>query len=1107
MTNKGKALLKDFDNKDKKIFTTAVVLFALMMSLTLSDEWLGFIQRSDLDGLEKIGSVVEAKNDVRRRYSIAFDWGNLQYENEVYQGDSVFTGDKSTAKILIDNGSELDISPNSLIVLNYNSKGLMIDLEFGSIKSSLKDDTSLFITTNDQQAEIKGKDAKLQIDAGSGNSLVFSGIDGDVTILDSNSERKLGKYDIIELKKEEGLADKELTHLTLLSPLNEKRIRYVPDQPVEFKWDSNKELKRAFFKVATDKDFKNTIVRQPTSSFSYVGFSLPEDQKLYWTIVAEGVNAEVGEFWLLDTKAPKLVLPEQGQHFYYDPDVKEQKSVKVNMAWVEGSPSRRYEVQVSPSNKFTNSVQSFITDKKSFTTPLLSRGSYYWRVRGLEFVDSKWSSAGQFQIGPDPSKNLAPPALPSFNNYILLTKAHSDSQSEFEKKSFKSSIEYIDNPVAFNWRPVKNASKYKLEVSLFSNMKRKIINRQIADSQFQWNFIKPGTYYWQTTAIGDKGQLSQSSPVQKMSVEVAPPRSRTVSFIEEVVQDKALSSVMDVRPIDFEWEPVVFAKTYEFQISMLTNFDQAKTFTTTSNKKTIKLPQPDKYYWRVRALDKNNVAISKFSAPNVFEFKRVYENPILNEKLLAISPKENASFLFVGQGSSEIIFQWTRPLKKANYELEVASDRDFKELTYSAMTERSLFALKEAIPEGKYFWRVRAHKDGGKTTWTNPSSLNVKYEKNPFNSEVFETIYLAKQKAKERQKRLLAEYNKKIRALRNIASTKMLQLDTPELSVTSLFHRLEANLNPKISSLELASKRTDEFIPYIKNPPILEWSPVIAARRYFIEIAADKDFQNIIEKRPANEPYYKWDNARPGQYYFRVQAFNEKYTRSDYSRPVKMHIEVESPVSLSASRVTELMSLPRTMWPVPSEFTLTWTPRLFANKYEFEFSEKEDFLYSKTYRLNKAEKKVRVSKTGKYFWRVRPLNTWNVAISPWSEIYSVDVRQIMQAPKGLGPEGLFPLSRTIIQVGKGILELAFHLREKLDEPHVLELSNTASFNSIIKSQEVFGRTSAVKFDADVNEGTLYWRVRNPSRLRSPASQSPVYQFNYQKELEGYLKDK
>lgn len=1100
-------MFKSFNASDRKIFTSAAIIFLLAMGMTLSDEWLVYFSADATKDLQAVGSVESRQNDVRRRFKVEFGWSNLSQKSTVYQGDTIFTGNNSSTTIRTAKGDEITVAPNSLVVINTKGENISIEIEFGSIEGQIKSNDKIFISSQNTITELNGKNSKVRIDAGEGNSLLLDVLDGEVNINNNGLQKTLNKFDVAEVNSLGGIKDKDFNTLKLVSPLNDQRYRLSSNLFVPFKWESLKAQNRAFLKVATDPDFKNTILKTPMSNSSYVATNLPADRKLYWTVVAEGLSSEVGHFWVLDVKAPQLLSPQQGKHFYYDPDIKSTPGNRIDLTWAGGSPARKYEVQVSKDSKFQRAIQSFITEKNRFETPLLSQGIYFWRVRGLEFSDSQWSSVQQFKIGPEPSKFILPPAPSLEENILLITKSHNLNQEEFSDLPRPKIIEYIENPVIFQWSKVSGAVEYEIEVSRQKDLKNKIIDTKTKDPQFLWALVEPGVYYWRVRSRNEYSYFSSFTKVKKVVVSVQAPRITSKPIYIEEVNDLALMKT-SVPPIEISWLPTVFSDTYEVIFSKDLDFKQPIQFLSKQNSKKLQLAEPGIYYWKIRTLSNKGNILSNYSPVNSIEFRRVYKDPRLSENLITLSPKMNDSLLLVGKGESEIVFEWSRPFIQANYELQISTDNSFEKIMFSIQTDKTAYSLKKKLPQGDIFWRVRAKKNDGITDWSTASRMLVSYEGTPYDAETGELILIAKRKAKERQRRIIAAIEKRLSKMRLPAGTSGIQLDSPEIINTDKFITLSGNFDPNIASRQLASQSAEDFYKQVKNPPQIKWTPVIAAERYFIEIAGDEKFNNIIEKQPSFNPYYIWEKARPGRFYVRIQAFNDRYTRSDYSKPQILQLEVEKPKNLSPESIVELMELPREMWAGPSPFKLNWSPRIFAKNYEFEFAEDKNFEYSKLFRVSKAEKEVQVSKSGLFYWRVRPLNSANVGISQWSDTFQVEVAQANRSPASTGEaEGLYPISRTIIQVGKGILDFAFYLSGGTQTEQLIELSRTAGFDKILTSVPARSSKTLIRLEQNIPDGKVYWRVRNKNSLRQPAKASKVYDFTLRREGAAYRIDK
>ena len=1097
-----------FDKRDRQIFTGAVIMLLLSISLSIFDDWVYTLTQRDLGDLQQIGSVTVSKNDVRRRYKVAFSWAPLKKSNEVYQGDSIFTGDNSEAIIETETGEQIVIAANSLVVINARKDSLSIDIGFGSIEGKVGKGKKLLISSNNQLTELEGSNATVKIDAGDGDNLLLNVIEGEVEVRSGDGITTLGRNDAAELDSE-GLRSPKFDAITLGTPLADQRFRYIPDQPTQFTWQTDRNYPRMKIKVADNPELRNALVDENVESDSYVAFNLPSDRKLYWQVLAEGAQSQVGSFYLLEDNPPTPVLPQQGEQFFYDAALENNLAgIDITMQWEGGSPARRYQLQLATDQLFTKVIQDIKSDVNVHTFKSLTEGDYYWRIRGLEFPNSLYSEVAFFKVSPEPTQELAPPRQEMDRLQLLVSKIHGERAAKLNNLSAFGYRKYTDTFPQIAWSKIPGADAYDLQIAKSRKFEAPIVNVDVKSNRFTWRSATPGVYYWRIRARGEGYLDGTYSAGRLLKVEVAPPVALSQEKYVDEVPDPILLQAPPP-PLTLEWNPTVFSKRYEVILDSSPKFTEPLRFVTSNGSRQVQLPKPGRYFWRVRALDRTNAPVSGFSSVNSVQFTRVYKDPALSENLVAISPKQGESILMIGAGESEILFQWNKPLKKADYELEIAYDVSFQKVAYRVKTPNSRVAFKKPLASSIIYWRVRGITDEGATPWTGANRFLVSYEKTPFDEDTSERMYYARQKARERQQRVLAAIQRKLKKLRTPAGSVDIQLDPPILTFAKTKITVEENIPKAITSLELSKQLPSKNYRMMKNKPVLTWGKVKAAERYFVEIARDRQFRNIVVKSPSFDPYYLWETARPGKFYWRVQAFNERYTRSKYSKVQDLTIKAAPVVAISPDNFVEIFNEPPDMWPPPAPFTLQWTPRLFAKSYEVEFSEDSEFKVSKVFKTDEAKREFRVSKIGTFFWRARPVNKLGVGISNWSSPRAVEIAQTQRSPASVDRiTGLFPLNRTMLYVGKGLMNLVFHYVSPNPEESVVEVSTDPQFSSIIARAS--SNDNKVRVSKELPEGMLYWRVRaKNASVRTPASGpiwSQIYRFMLRKEPEPYIPD-
>lgn len=1100
---------KSLEKTDKRILSASLALLLFSFTLIFNDSWVYNLTSTGYSELEKIGEVINLKNDVRRRHEVAFTWLPLAQQNQVYQGDSIFTGNSSGVLIKTTTGEEISIAANSLVVVKNRKDSVSIDIGFGSVEGKVQSGKTLRITSNNNLTELDGSNAVVKVDAGDGSKLVLNVIAGEIKVKSIDGIKVLKRNETTEIDTTNILNTPETNSVQILLPLANQRFRFAPNLPIEFRWKTARLSNRVKIKISTDAKMKNTLVDTLTQDNSYTAFNLPADQPLYWQVITENAKSEITPFYVVGTSPPQLISPLLGQQFYYDAAAPVQaQGTEVRLEWGGGSPATRYEIEVANNPIFESSFK-LKTVEKTILTQRLIAGTYYWRTRSLDYADSPWSSTSNFKIGPEPTRFLPLPNLQlTENQFLLKTKVHAKKPEEIHSLRGARAKKWLEGFATFQWSRVAGAKGYRIQISDQLNFKNLIVDSTSNENFYTFRSTELGNYFWRVKALNENYKEGTFSKPQLIEIALAPPLSLTEQDqIEEVPDEQLL--LAPAPPIQLKWNATVFTKSYHVQFSSRPNFEDAIEFFTSSDTKKIQISKPGSYFWRVRSLDEKKKPLSNWGTYKV-SFARIYKDPALSDNLLALYPKQQDSLVIVGQGDAELLFKWNNPFPDSNYKIEISYEPNFKNIAHTAITKTNSFILKNRLISGTVYWRVRAERGGETSPWTAANRFYVTYEGRPFDYQTSELLFAARLKARERQQTLLAEAQRQIAKLRTPASKLEWQLEKPNLTYDRTEITLLENWPAQMTQAQLNKQNVESFYSQVKDYPTLTWNKVTAAERYFIEISKDKEFKNIIVKAPSFNPYYLWETVRPGQFYWRVQAFNDRYSRSDYSDARELKVTVNSPTILNEDTFVEILDEPREMWHPPKPIQLRWKPVLFSRAYEIEFSNSIDFANKKTFKTDQDVQEIRVDYSGLYYYRLKALNDYGVAISPWTQIRSIEFVQTSRQPAHVKElTGLFPKNRTLVYVGKGQIKVPFHFTSPYSGSFDVEVANDADFKNIIAKTTT--NEGAVKISTNWPEGRIFWRVKNNSlQLRQPATQesifSQVYDFILKKEPDPYQRD-
>lgn len=1088
----------DFEKTDRKILGVAGALLVLSSALLWQGDWVYRVIKTNNVNFEQIGEVTLAKNDVRRRYETALSWLPLRRETAVYQGDSIFTGSNSTATIETRTGERISIAPNSLVVINQKKDSISLNIGFGSIEGKVEKGKKILISSNNSLTELAGDEAVVKIDAGEGNKIVLNVLAGEIRVRSQEGDKVVRREEVTEIASHARTETPEQPVLQLLTPLDGQKFKTFNEQPILFKWQSKRKFSRMKIKVSSDPEFRNTMIDSRTDDVSYSAYNLPKDTELYWKVITEGGASRTQKFAIVGERPPIPVFPKPGYQFFFDPfSPSAQAGSPVDLAWEPGSLATHYEIQLSEDIGFKKNLREYKTKEKTLALGSLPKGQYFWRLRSADFPDQPWSSPAYFKVGPERTRILASPVPQLANNIFLIpTRLHGKSAEKIRDLNKHETQKYIEKYPQLRWSAVAGAERYSVQISKNNKFTDLIVSAVVQQNFYVWKPLQPGPYFWRIKALGENYKDGLYTPVQELNIAVQPPATLSQALVIDEVPDPYLLTTPPP-PLTLKWNPTVFTHFYEIELSDSSSFSKPMRFITDKDARRVQVAKTGVYYWRVRSLDKTRLPLSPFSNTYTLEFQRVYKDPSQSQNLMALYPKQQDSIILVGKNQSEINFKWTKPYPDANYRIELSYDPTFQSVFFSTETKENFYTYTDIFTGRVIYWRVRAEGRDFVTDWTGANRFLVSYEGRPFDFEQSDIMFAARLQAKERQIALLAVQKRRLAQIRAPAMTTQLQLDTPQLINPPQTFTIESNFEPGIKPEQLARQAFEKFYGQIRYYPTLRWQKVAAAERYVVEIARDRAFKQTISKTPAWDPFFTWETVRPGVFYYRIQAFNERYMRSQFSPIEKIEVTVAPPITTSPDTHVEVYDEPREMWPPPSRFKLAWRPVVFARGYELEFSEDKLFNQAKAFKTKDISNEIWVSKPALYYWRVRPINEYAVGIGPFSDVRSIEVIQTHRRPASVTKlTGVFPIDRTMLFVGKGLMHLAFHwIGPAEDSRYELELSTSPGFDNIIVNSKA-GQNSTI-VTKDLPEGKIYWRVRSGSTF------SAVNEFLLRREREPY----
>jgi hypothetical protein len=705
--------------KGDSIIIVFSILGILVLSFLLYDDSVFF--NDGARGKAKIlGKINTSSPDVRRKYMDNFAWLPIQDLADVFLGDSIFTGNKSTALIKLNSGANISIEPQSLIVLTMYEDNLTLDLQFGSMDAELLSEKSnLKLKMGTEELTLKG-------DANP-STLTFQKKKNEVM---PELKVKKGKFKIQQGKNKESVEVGESFKVVMEPGVSKFKVKSIIgfkeisalqykvfvqlNEPLNLGWQHDGVAVAYEVEAAEDMGFKKILMRKTTEKEMLQWTPDPNLTKFYWRIKAFNPKdkqisvSEIREVFITRLQAPKVLMPvpEQVITVFRDKDDKLLPPPPVHISLEDVLLSKKYKVEIALTENFENVQRGVESTTKSFEIKDIPIGSYYLRVKsqGEGRIDSPWSVPIRFSVDEQESQRIRAPILVKKEIEIALRQ---------ENGRFVWPV--------VEWKTVEKAEKYVVEASVDSSFKTNVFLETIDKTKVEISNLKEGKYYFRVRGV-KATTFGTWSEYGSISVTQPPPGIYPVDNI--IITIKSWSDPVPPQVLRLRWDPIAGASFYFLEVS---NREDFKTlFMSKITDKTnfvLSLTKDMTYYARVTALNSKSKQLTAVSAPINFEFiiRRPLKPPVPKQ------PKNKMSYILYKMDVPHIWIEWETDEKATLHIIEFSKDAEFTNIKKTMELKKNNMVLDKNLLKGKIFWRVRSvnEKSGVKSEWSPPQIFFV----------------------------------------------------------------------------------------------------------------------------------------------------------------------------------------------------------------------------------------------------------------------------------------------------------------------------------------------------------------------------------------------
>jgi hypothetical protein len=509
--------------------------------------------------------------------------------------------------------------------------------------------------------------------------------------------------------------------------------------------------------------------------------------------------------------APGLSFPEDGATVGFVP----------SFGWGIASGADRYEFQISADPGFNSPVLGstydhfFTKNTRATLAKVIPNGTYWWRVRSIGVTGSvsAWSARSIVK------RWAAAPTL----------TAPADG----------STISFPSQPFALSWTPVPGAYKYLVTLATDPALGSVVWPLGPVETQATaFTLSSPlsaGTYYWAITPIDAAGNRGEGSTVWSFTW-VWP--STTTPVVTDVVSEP------EIYDHEFSWDAIPGAAGYEVEVSRSSDFaggsrvccpvNSTTHMTTigTSYSPAVVLPNNNSYYWRVRGVDASGNPSDTWN--NGPPFTKSFDNIVPTVKNLHMLG-DDEPFEADYETDTPIVV-WDPVPGASAYEVEVT--RFTVGCQWTATTEhwRSKTATTAWTPLGSGWNGVKPYESPVNVSTDSPSLV-------PGHQ------YCVRVTALDRSSDFSGSYIRSVETyLPSGTSAAFLWTGPPAGGACS-------------PSCSLGALGSDDYLApeaggTTRSMPLFRWQPLAGYESYFVLVASDPDFTNVVDYAFTQLPAY-----------------------------------------------------------------------------------------------------------------------------------------------------------------------------------------------------------------------------------------------------------
>jgi len=210
--------MKFLTNIDKLVLSIGLVIITVS-SLIL---YLDLNKSEKATNSKIIGEIIYKRKRAQRKFSSKVVWVDIEQNSRIYNNDSIKTSNLSEAIIKLNNGTTLELTENSLILLSLSKESIDIDFSRGSISTKNTKSKKIKIRSGSILVAFKNSDAKLS--SGKNNKLDLLIENGSAKITTNDKEKIVSQNEMIIIDPLLNIISSKKKDIILKEPSNNNKF-------------------------------------------------------------------------------------------------------------------------------------------------------------------------------------------------------------------------------------------------------------------------------------------------------------------------------------------------------------------------------------------------------------------------------------------------------------------------------------------------------------------------------------------------------------------------------------------------------------------------------------------------------------------------------------------------------------------------------------------------------------------------------------------------------------------------------------------------------------------------------------------------------------------